>query len=128
MTGAALSVIQTDVSKVQSIVSPLQVVMDTEPGKAIRQTISAIVDGIPGLLKVLDDVAQIHPFIKSSYLPADRTPYLHADIQLSDSRRRRIPGRRRARPQAEGQRQEDIVDVRGDEGHDGRPRPVRPHC
>ena len=96
MIGAALSVIQTDVSKVQSIVSPLQVVMDTEPGKAIRQTISAIVEGIPGLLKVLDDVAQIHPFIKSSHLPADRTTYLRADIQSSDSRRRRIPGCRRA--------------------------------
>ncbi|PIL29961.1 hypothetical protein GSI_07872 [Ganoderma sinense ZZ0214-1] len=62
--GTTLSAIQTDVSKVQSIASPLQVVMDTEPGKAIRQTISAIVEGIPGLLKVLDDVAQVHPFIK----------------------------------------------------------------
>ena len=41
--------------------------MTTEPGKAIRQTISDIVDGIPALLKVLDDVAQIHPFIKSQY-------------------------------------------------------------
>ncbi|KAI1785580.1 hypothetical protein LXA43DRAFT_1037408 [Ganoderma leucocontextum] len=62
--GATLSAIQTDVSNVQSVASPLQAVMETEPGKAIRQTISAIVDGIPGLLKVLDDVAQIHPFIK----------------------------------------------------------------
>ncbi|TBU21891.1 hypothetical protein BD311DRAFT_869699 [Dichomitus squalens] len=62
--GDTLSVLQTDVSTVQSLASPLQLAMSTEPGKEIRQMISDIVDGIPALLKVLDDVAQIHPFIK----------------------------------------------------------------
>ncbi|KAI1785577.1 hypothetical protein LXA43DRAFT_899476 [Ganoderma leucocontextum] len=60
-----ISELGTDVSIVQSLASPLvQAVMETEPGKAVRQTISSIIDGIPALLKVLDDVAQIHPFIK----------------------------------------------------------------
>lgn len=55
---------------VEDIASPLaQAVMETQPGKVIRQTISAIVDGILALLKVLDDIAQIHPFIKSGYMP-----------------------------------------------------------
>ena len=62
--GDTLTVIQTDVTHIQSYASPLQAVMDSDPAKAIRQTITALVDGIPGLLKVLDDVAQIHPFIK----------------------------------------------------------------
>ena len=78
-----LNTIQTDVSKVQSIASPLQVVVDTEPGKAIRQTISAIVDGIPALLKVLDDVAQIHPFIKSSCSWPSLPYYFSTDVQQS---------------------------------------------
>ncbi|RPD59328.1 hypothetical protein L226DRAFT_314748 [Lentinus tigrinus ALCF2SS1-7] len=62
--GDTLNVIQTHVAQVQSYASPLQTVMDSDPGKAIRQTITAIVDNIPPLLKVLDDVAQVHPFIK----------------------------------------------------------------
>ncbi|RDX51421.1 hypothetical protein OH76DRAFT_1481353 [Lentinus brumalis] len=63
-TGDTLNVIQTNVTQVQSYASPLQTAMDSDPAKAIRQTITALVDGIPALLKVLDDVAQIHPFIK----------------------------------------------------------------
>ncbi|RPD55866.1 hypothetical protein L227DRAFT_579346 [Lentinus tigrinus ALCF2SS1-6] len=62
--GDTLSIIQADVTTVQSFTSPLQVVLDSDPAKALRQTITALVDGIPALLKVLDDVAQIHPFIK----------------------------------------------------------------
>ncbi|RPD56321.1 hypothetical protein L226DRAFT_469232 [Lentinus tigrinus ALCF2SS1-7] len=62
--GNTLGVIRTDVAQVQSFASPLQVVLDSDPAKALRQTVAALVDGIPALLKVLDDVAQIHPFIK----------------------------------------------------------------
>ncbi|TBU25684.1 hypothetical protein BD311DRAFT_492317 [Dichomitus squalens] len=55
--------VEADVTAVQGLTSPLQLVTSTEPGKAIRHTISTIVDGIPALLKVLDIVAKSHPFI-----------------------------------------------------------------
>ena len=67
ITGDTLNVIQTDVTRVKSYASPLQTVMDSDPAKIVRQTISAIVDNIPPLLRVLDDVAQVHPFIKSTF-------------------------------------------------------------
>lgn len=51
----------------QSYASPLQTALNIDAAKAIQQTITAIVDGIPSLLKMLDDVAQIHPFIKSMF-------------------------------------------------------------
>ncbi len=59
--------IQTDFTRVQSYASPLQTALNIDAAKAIQQTITAIVDGIPSLLKMLDDVAQIHPFIKSMF-------------------------------------------------------------
>ncbi|KAI0757704.1 hypothetical protein C8Q80DRAFT_1216217 [Daedaleopsis nitida] len=62
--GDTLSVIQTNVTSAQSYASPLQAAMDSDPAKIVRQTITALVDGLPALLRVLDDVAQIHPFIK----------------------------------------------------------------
>ena len=67
-SGNSINIAGGDVTTIQGLASPLQLAMSTEPGKAIRHTISTIVDGIPALLKVLDDVAQIHPFIGSQSL------------------------------------------------------------
>ncbi len=85
--------IQTNVTQVQSYASPLQTAMDSDPAKAIRQTITALVDGIPALLKVLDDVAQIHPFIKSMSWWARGTTTSLLIIRFLSSRRRRFPCR-----------------------------------
>ncbi|PIL29978.1 hypothetical protein GSI_07889 [Ganoderma sinense ZZ0214-1] len=60
--------ISESASQLRDVASPLlspiiQGVIDTEPVKEISNKISAIVDGIPALLGVLDTVAKIHPFI-----------------------------------------------------------------
>ena len=69
-TEDTLSAAQTNVSDFQDLVSPVQDVVVTEAGPIIQR----IVDGIPGLLKVLDDVASIHPFIKCKHVLSLRSP------------------------------------------------------
>lgn len=65
--------VSEDASNLCDVASPLllpalQDVIDTEPVKEISSKISAIVDGIPALLSLLDTVAEIHPFIKRVYI------------------------------------------------------------
>ncbi|KAM5542128.1 hypothetical protein V8D89_004211 [Ganoderma adspersum] len=61
--------VSENASDLRGITSPLllpalQDIIDMEPVKEISSKISAIVDGIPALLSILDTVAEIHPFIK----------------------------------------------------------------
>ncbi len=79
-TGDKYEAISEDASKLRDTASPflssaLQDMMDTEPVKDITDKISAIVSGIPVLLSLLDNVAEIHPFIKGSFLHL-RTGYM----------------------------------------------------
>ncbi len=59
-----LSALQSDVSSMQAIKSPLNEVIESDLGKFIHQTISMAIDSIPALLKVLDAVSKVHPFIE----------------------------------------------------------------
>ena len=64
MIGNVLCIFQTDLPDFQDIVSPLQDASTTEIGKDIQH----FVEGIPALLKVLDEIAQIHPFIGGQHV------------------------------------------------------------
>ncbi|KAI0644515.1 hypothetical protein C8Q79DRAFT_777424 [Trametes meyenii] len=62
--GTAYATVQSAAASVQDTVSVVQPVFDSDPMKAIREGVTALVEGLPGVLKALDEVANIHPFIK----------------------------------------------------------------
>ncbi|CDO75523.1 hypothetical protein BN946_scf184871.g4 [Trametes cinnabarina] len=65
LQGDLLGAIKTDVSNIQSstLASPLKTAYESDAMKAIRTGVNALVDNLPGLLKALDEVAKLHPFI-----------------------------------------------------------------
>ncbi|KAI0633747.1 hypothetical protein C8Q77DRAFT_1157911 [Trametes polyzona] len=55
---------QATVAVAQNTISALQPLYEADTMKSIRDGITAFVEGLPGVLKALDEVANIHPFIK----------------------------------------------------------------
>lgn len=64
--GDILGAIKTDVTTAQSFSSPLKPVYESEAMKVVRTGVNALVNSLPGLVKALDEVAKLHPFIGSS--------------------------------------------------------------
>ncbi|KAH9894903.1 hypothetical protein C8Q73DRAFT_644952 [Cubamyces lactineus] len=62
-TGDMLNAINTNVTSAQSMSSPLKSAYESEAMKTIRSGVNALVDSLPGLIKALDEVAKLHPFI-----------------------------------------------------------------
>ncbi|KAI0644514.1 hypothetical protein C8Q79DRAFT_777234 [Trametes meyenii] len=55
---------QAGVSTVDSTIATVQPLYELDAMKTIRDGITTFVEGLPGVLKALDEVANIHPFIK----------------------------------------------------------------
>ncbi|KAI0656679.1 hypothetical protein C8Q70DRAFT_329793 [Cubamyces menziesii] len=55
---------QDKVSTLTSVVSGVQPIIESEAMKGIRDGLTTFFDSIPGVLRALDEVANIHPFIK----------------------------------------------------------------
>ncbi|KAH9942449.1 uncharacterized protein BXZ73DRAFT_88023 [Epithele typhae] len=63
-SGMSGTLIQTDFTSAQTIVAPLNsAIGDSEAMKVVRAGLNTLADKLPALLKNLDAVAQIHPFI-----------------------------------------------------------------
>ncbi|TFK89009.1 hypothetical protein K466DRAFT_487737 [Polyporus arcularius HHB13444] len=62
-SGDALSVIQTDVTTAQSYSSPMKSAYESDAMKLVREGVNTLIDSLPGLVKALDEVAKLHPFI-----------------------------------------------------------------
>ncbi|OSD01341.1 hypothetical protein PYCCODRAFT_541681 [Trametes coccinea BRFM310] len=64
-SGDMLGTIKTDVTNVQSssLASPLKSAYESDAMKTIRNGVNALADNLPGLIKALDEVAKLHPFI-----------------------------------------------------------------
>ena len=58
-----MGVIQTNVTAAQGLMSPLKSAVESEGMKIVREGFNAFADSLPGVLKALHEVAQIHPFI-----------------------------------------------------------------
>ena len=71
-----LSAINTNVTNAQSMSSPLKSAYESEAMKTIRSGVNALVDSLPGLIKALDEVAKLHPFIGSAFT----CTYLHVSL------------------------------------------------
>ncbi|KAI0360925.1 hypothetical protein OH77DRAFT_1517315 [Trametes cingulata] len=63
MSGDMLGAIRTDVNTAQSYSSPLKSAYESEAMKMVRDGVNTLVDSLPGLIKALDEVAKLHPFI-----------------------------------------------------------------
>ncbi|KAI0373412.1 hypothetical protein BV20DRAFT_937448 [Pilatotrama ljubarskyi] len=63
MSGDMLATIKTDVNTAQSYSSPLKSAYESEALKVVRDGVNALVDSLPGLIKALDEVAKLHPFV-----------------------------------------------------------------
>ena len=68
MTGTAISTAQTDVATAQSYASTAKTVYDSDAMKTVREGVNMLVESLPGLVKALDEVAKLHPFIASPCL------------------------------------------------------------
>ncbi|KAI1783149.1 hypothetical protein LXA43DRAFT_904186 [Ganoderma leucocontextum] len=62
-TGAAVTITQTDVTAAQSYASTMKPVYESDAMKVVREGVNMLVDSLPGLVKALDEVAKLHPFI-----------------------------------------------------------------
>ncbi|KAI0633741.1 hypothetical protein C8Q77DRAFT_1157905 [Trametes polyzona] len=62
-SGDMLGTIQTSVASAQSMASPLKPVYESDAMKVVRDGVNTLVDSLPGLVKALDEVAKLHPFI-----------------------------------------------------------------
>ncbi|KAI8975832.1 hypothetical protein BD414DRAFT_497057 [Trametes punicea] len=64
-SGDMLGAINTDVTNLQgsSLTSPLKSAYESEAMQTIRNGVNALADHLPGLIKALDEVAKLHPFI-----------------------------------------------------------------
>ncbi|KAI0325484.1 hypothetical protein GY45DRAFT_240808 [Cubamyces sp. BRFM 1775] len=63
-TGDLYNTAQGGVSTIMSVASSVQPIIESEAMKGIRDGITTFFDSIPGVLRALDEVANIHPFIK----------------------------------------------------------------
>ncbi|TFK86599.1 hypothetical protein K466DRAFT_587082 [Polyporus arcularius HHB13444] len=61
--GDALNVIQTDVTTAQSYSSSMKTAYESDAMKLVREGVNTLIDSLPGLVKALDEVAKLHPFI-----------------------------------------------------------------
>ncbi|KAI0325467.1 hypothetical protein GY45DRAFT_1348843 [Cubamyces sp. BRFM 1775] len=62
-TGDMVKTISTDVANAQSMSSPLKSAYESEAMKTVRSGVNTLVDSLPSLIKALDEVAKLHPFI-----------------------------------------------------------------
>ena len=67
--GDLLDSIQTDVTSAQSYSSPMKTVYESDAMKVVREGVNTLIDSLPGLVKALDEVAKLHPFIGSKWPP-----------------------------------------------------------
>ena len=95
--GNLLNSIQTNVGTAQSYQSPLKTAYESEAMKIVRDGVNSLVDSLPGLIKALDEVAKLHPFIGSKY---SGSPLILSILSILHSCRQRIPCCRRARRKA----------------------------
>ena len=61
-----VAVTQTDVTTAQSYATSLKPVYESDAMKTVREGVNLLVDSLPGLVKALDEVAKLHPFIGSA--------------------------------------------------------------
>ena len=61
--GDTLETIQTNATTAQDLISPLKSAVESDGMKMVREGFNTFVDSLPGMLKALHEVAQIHPFI-----------------------------------------------------------------
>ena len=85
-----VSRIETDVTTTQNAMSPLKSAYESDAMKAVRNGVQTLVDSLPGLLKALDEVAKLHPFIGSAslvtFLRVGRTRDVMAPLQSRSAR------------------------------------------
>ncbi|KAI0666577.1 hypothetical protein C8Q78DRAFT_1058203 [Trametes maxima] len=62
--GKIFDAAQAGVSTIDSAIAIAQPLYESDAMKTIRDGITTFVEGLPGVLKALDEVANIHPFIK----------------------------------------------------------------
>ncbi|KAI0644525.1 hypothetical protein C8Q79DRAFT_777894 [Trametes meyenii] len=62
-SGDLINTIQTDLATSRSYASPLKSAYESEAFKVVRDGVNSLVDSLPGLIKALDEVAKLHPFI-----------------------------------------------------------------
>ena len=67
LLGAAIAITQTDVATAQGYASTLKPVYESDAMKTVREGVNLLVDSLPGLVKALDEVAKLHPFIGSAF-------------------------------------------------------------
>ncbi len=65
--GAAIVISQTDVATAQGYASTLKPMYESDAMKTVREGVNLLVDSLPGLVKALDEVAKLHPFIGSTF-------------------------------------------------------------
>ena len=61
-----IAVAQTDVAAAQGYASTAKTVYESDAMKTVREGVNLLVDSLPGLVKALDEVAKLHPFIGST--------------------------------------------------------------
>ena len=54
-------------AKSSELASNAEAACKSDDLKAIREGFNMFVDSLPGLLKILDDIANVHPFIKGLF-------------------------------------------------------------
>ncbi|KAI0766841.1 hypothetical protein BD413DRAFT_141310 [Trametes elegans] len=62
--GGLYDTAQTTVASVQNVITAAQPLYESDAMKVVRDGIGTLMEGLPGVLKALDEVANIHPFIK----------------------------------------------------------------
>ncbi|RPD54176.1 hypothetical protein L227DRAFT_580748 [Lentinus tigrinus ALCF2SS1-6] len=62
-SGDAVNLLQTNVTTAQSYSSPMKTVYESDAMKVVREGVNTLIDNLPGLIKALDEVAKLHPFI-----------------------------------------------------------------
>ncbi|KAI0666572.1 hypothetical protein C8Q78DRAFT_434848 [Trametes maxima] len=62
--GKVYNTAQTAFATGQNVISVVQPIYESDAAKVVRESVTAFVEGLPGVLKALDQVANIHPFIK----------------------------------------------------------------
>ena len=58
---------RAEVSTLMSLVSDVQPIIEAATMTGIHDSLTTFFDSIPGVLRALDEVANIHPFIKGEY-------------------------------------------------------------
>lgn len=66
-TGTAINTAQTDATTAQGYASTAKTVYDSDAMKTVREGVNMLVESLPGLVKALDEVAKLHPFIASKF-------------------------------------------------------------